>query len=131
MNRYRQEVRDAHVLIQRWLSDADADDAVCDALLARFSPTFSMVTPQGVLLDYDALRTFFQAQRGARPGLHIAIAEARVLTEHAHGATVFYREWQQLPGQPAIPRFSTAVLTCDDAGHILWKHLHETAQPLA
>ncbi|WP_343463102.1 DUF4440 domain-containing protein [Pantoea sp.] len=130
MNRYLQEVRDAHVLIQRWLGDVNADDALGDALLARFSASFSMVTPHGALLDVNALRSFFRAQRGARPDLQITIAEARVLTQHAHGATVFYQEWQQLPGQPAMPRFSTAVLTCDDAGEILWQHLHETAQPV-
>jgi len=43
MNRYFQEVLDAHVLIQHWLGNKETKDEMCSHLLARFSPTYSTV----------------------------------------------------------------------------------------
>jgi len=129
MNRYFKEVLDAHVLIQNWLGDADAHADICDKLLLRFSPTFSMVTPGGVLLDFAALNAFFSTQRGARQGLNIEIMDMQVITENERGATVSYKEIQQLPGEEATRRFSTAVFEKGDEGHAIWRHLHETSLP--
>jgi hypothetical protein len=52
MNRYFKEVLDAHELIRNWLGNKEAHDEVCEELLARFSPAYSMVTPGGALLDF-------------------------------------------------------------------------------
>ena len=99
MNRYFKEVLDTHVLIQDWLGDANAHADICDKLLLRFSLTFSMVTPGGVLLDFAALKAFFSTQRGARQGLNIEIIDMQVIAENERGATVTYKEIQQLPGR--------------------------------
>lgn len=131
MNRYCQEVLDAHTLISRWLGDETAHDDVCEKLLSRFSPAFSMVTPGGTVLDFAALNTFFRTQRGARPGLNIDIGDMQVIAEGEKSATVVYKEWQQLPGQSATLRFSTVVFESEDDGNLRWRHLHETALPLA
>lgn len=129
MNRYFKEVLDTHVLIRHWLGDAEAHADLCDKLLSRFSPTFSMVTPDGALLDFAALHAFFSTQRGARPGLHIEIIDLQLIAENERGATVTYEEIQQLPGQQATRRFSTAVFERDNEGHAIWRHLHETSLP--
>jgi len=129
MNRYFKEVLDAHELIRNWLSNKDAHDDVCEKLLARFSPGYSMVTPGGTLLDFTTLSTFFRTQRGARPGLDIDISEMQMVAESEGNATVVYKELQQLPGQNATLRFSTVVFEVNDAGKVLWRHLHETSLP--
>ena len=129
MNFYFREVEEAHVLIRRWLGHADAQDEVCSTLLSRFSPAFSMVTPGGARLDFNALTAFFRSQRGARPGLHINISEMQLIAEHEGGATVAYQELQQLPGQAATLRFSTVVFELDANGDVVWRHLHETSLP--
>lgn len=129
MNCYFQEVLDAHALILRWLGDADSPAAVCDALLARFSPDYSMVTPGGALLDYAALNTFFRSQCGARAGLTLEIDNMQLIAESAGGATVTYRERQQLPGQEATLRFSTVVFELGADNQVIWRHLQETALP--
>lgn len=129
MNRYFKEVLDAHLLIRNWLGDADAHTDICEKLLSRFSPEFSMVTPGGALLDFAALKAFFCTQRGARQGLNIEIIDMQVIAGHERGATVTYKELQQLPGQEATLRFSTAVFEWDDDGHAIWRHLHETSLP--
>lgn len=44
MNRYFQEVLDAHRLIASWLGDNRCSKDTCEQLLGRFSPQYSMVT---------------------------------------------------------------------------------------
>ncbi|MBB1201206.1 DUF4440 domain-containing protein [Enterobacteriaceae bacterium 89] len=129
MNHYFKEVLDAHVLIRNWLGDADAQADICENLLSRFSPEFSMVTPGGALLDFAALKAFFSTQRGARQGLNIEIKDMQVIVENEKGATVTYKELQQLPGQEATLRFSTVVFELNHNGDVIWRHLHETSLP--
>lgn len=129
MNRYFKEVLDAHELIRNWLGKKDAHDDVCEKLLARFSHAYSMVTPGGAMMDFAALDAFFRTQRGARPGLDIDIYDMQIVAESERNATVLYKELQQLPGQNATLRFSTVVFEVNDAGKVLWRHLHETSLP--
>jgi len=131
MNRYLKEVLDAHELIRHWLGNKDAHDDVCEKLLARFSPEYSMVTPGSALLDFPALSAFFRTQRGARPGLNIDICDMQIVAESERTATVVYKEMQQLPGQSSTLRFSTVVFEVNDAGNVTWRHLHETSLPQA
>jgi len=130
MNRYFQEVLDAHVLIRRWLSDTSCSPDVCDQLLARFSPAYSMVTPGGIKLDLSSLVTFFRSQRGQKVGLEIEIENMQLIAESATGATVTYQERQKMPGQAETLRFSTVVFEAGKDNQVMWRHLHETALPL-
>ena len=41
----------------------------------------------------------------------------------------YLKEIQQLPGEEATRRFSTAVFETRDDGHAIWRHLHETSLP--
>ncbi len=129
MNRYFQEVIDAHELISYWLGNETTATEVGETLLARFSPAYSMVTPGGAMLDFTALASFFRTQRGAKRGLHIDIENMQLVAESAGGATVTYQERQQLPGQSATLRFSTVVFESEQDGTVRWRHLHETFLP--
>lgn len=129
MNRYFQEVLDAHNLIRAWLGNHTAKDEICDQLLARFSPAFSMVTPGGGMLDITTLTSFFRTQRGARVGLEIEISDMRIIAEGEKSATVVYKELQRLPDQPPTLRFSTVVFDVNRDDELLWRHLHETSLP--
>ncbi|GBU14589.1 hypothetical protein AwEntero_31900 [Enterobacterales bacterium] len=127
MNRYFQEVLDAHQLIRRWLGEASAPQEVCESLLGRFSSAFSMVGISGNRLDTAGLSAFFRTQGGAKSGLEIEIENMQLVAESATGAVVTYQERQQLPGQNATLRYSTAVYELDEGGKVMWRHLHETA----
>ncbi|MDO6708844.1 DUF4440 domain-containing protein [Photobacterium sp. 1_MG-2023] len=129
MNRYFYEVIAAHELIGRWLSDVNCPIEVCDNLLARFSPAYSMMTPGGEFLDNTLLTSFFRTQCGAKPGLKIEIDNLQLVAEHATGATVTYQERQQMPDQEATWRFSTVVFELEAENQVIWRHLHETALP--
>ena len=124
MNPYFTEVLQAHVAIEAWLGKGDGD---ANALIARFSPDYSMITLSGTVLNHDQLSQFFLAQRAAKPGLRIEVDEMRLLAEWPQGAVVSYRERQRLPGQPATTRRSTVIFTLKES-QPLWRHLHETAE---
>lgn len=123
MNRYIQEVIEAHVAIENWLGKGEGD---VQALLARFSPVFTMVTPGCKTLTFDSLSAFFQAQRGAKPGLKISLDEITVIAEWPGGAVVSYSEWQSLPGQENTLRHSTVIFS-NAGSDLLWLRLHETS----
>lgn len=127
MNRYFKEVLDAHDLIQSWLGDGNSKHDICENLLSHFSPQYLMITTSGALLDFNALSSFFRTQHGVREGLEIEIKDMKIISENETGATVFYKELQQLPEQDATLRYSTVVFELDQAGRVIWKHLHETA----
>ena len=126
MNPYFQEVLDAHVLIARWLGEADAPDALFAQLMARFSADFGMVSPGGKTLSRTGLEAFFMAHRGARPGLDIEIIDMQQLSVSEKGAAVAYRERQRVPGQAPTLRCSVAVFECSDGGAVAWRYLQET-----
>ncbi|MGK3135285.1 DUF4440 domain-containing protein [Pantoea trifolii] len=130
MNRYFKEVMDAHELIRNWLGNSAADDEVCEKLLARFSPAYSMMTTGGVLLNINQLKSFFRTQRGARPGLNIEITDLQIVAESEGGAIVTYKERQKICELAATLRFSTVVFELNQDGSVIWRHLHETSMHL-
>lgn len=120
------DVITTHELIRAWLGASAPDSAVLDALLARFSPDYTMITPAGTELDYASLRAFFSSAGGSRRGLQMQISELALLQESAAGAVVAYRERQTLADGSSTARLSTVVYEKSPDGKLLWRHLHET-----
>ena len=125
-NPYFDNVLSTHVLIRQWLGGEVAAPAQCAALLARFSPHFTMMSPGGKQLDAAGLTAFFEAAGGSRPGLQMHISDLLLIQESAAGACVAYREVQSLPGGDNTERWSTVVYEKTQDGALLWRHLHET-----
>lgn len=126
MHPFFDDVVSTHELIRGWLAGATTEAAAYTALLARFAPGFSMISPGGKVLDKAGLAAFFSAAAGSRPGLHMQIADLALLQESDHGATVSYREFQSQPGAQPSERWSTVVYEKTSDGGLLWRHLHET-----
>lgn len=55
MNPYLQEVLDAHVLIERWLSHGEGS---AEALMKRFAADFTMIPLSGEKMDYPTVSRF-------------------------------------------------------------------------
>ncbi len=55
MNPYLQEVLDAHVLIERWLSHGEGS---AEALVKRFAADFTMIPLSGEKMDYPTVSRF-------------------------------------------------------------------------
>jgi len=122
---YFDEVIQAHEAIERWFAE-EQEEAALERLLARFSPRFSMVTPLGRMLDFEALRTLFQMAGGKRSGFRIELGELRGIALHERGATVSYREQQTDASGLHTDRRSTVVFEKTGSGRVIWRHLHET-----
>jgi hypothetical protein len=121
---YIEEVIQAHVAIEQWLAE-ERPAPELEQLLARFSPQFSMISPLGRLLDFDALTELFTQAGGKKLGFRIQLSELRGVALHDGGATVSYREQQTDATGLQTDRRSTVVFERQD-GRVLWRHLHET-----
>ena len=122
--RYFDLVSETHVEIEGWFSGLEP--GVLPVLLARFSPQFSMIAPNGNELDVNGVEVLFEQLRGARPGLNITLSEFKGIALHAGGAVVSYRELQEEHNGNRTDRRATVVFEIDANGKVLWRHLHET-----
>jgi hypothetical protein len=122
---YFDEVIQAHVAIEKWLAE-EQDASELECLLTRFSPQFSMVSPLGRVLDFDALEQLFMLAGGKKLGFRIQLSELRGLALHNGGATVSYREQQTDATGLHSDRRSTVVFEKQADGKVLWRHLQET-----
>ena len=122
--RYFDLVSETHVEIEGWFSGLEP--GVLPVLLARFSPQFSMIAPNGNELDVNGVEVLFEQLRGARPGLNITLSEFKGIALHAGGAVVSYRELQEEHNGNRTDRRATVVFEIDASGKVLWRHLHET-----
>jgi hypothetical protein len=122
---YFDEVIQAHVAIEQWLAE-ERDASELKKLLARFSPQFSMISPLGRVLDFDALNELFTLAGGKKLGFRIELSELRGIAFYDGGATVSYREHQTDATGQHSDRRSTVVFEKHADGRVIWRHLHET-----
>ena len=122
---YFDEVIQAHVAIEQWLAE-EQDDFALEQLLSRFSPQFSMLSPLGRVLDFEALSELFQLAGGKKLGFRIELSELRGVALYEEGAVVSYREQQTDATGLHSDRRSTVVFEKDADGGLIWRHLHET-----
>ncbi|EJM12931.1 hypothetical protein PMI22_05160 [Pseudomonas sp. GM21] len=122
---YFDEVIQAHVAIEQWLAE-EQDDSALEQLLSRFSPQFSMLSPLGRVLDFEALSELFQLAGGKKLGFRIELSELRGVALYDGGAVVRYREQQTDATGLHSDRRSTVVFEKDADGGLIWRHLHET-----
>ncbi|MCW2271208.1 hypothetical protein D3C77_107830 [compost metagenome] len=121
-------VIDLHVLIQQWLAGAAQSDQL-PALMAHFSPSFSMIGLSGLQLDHAGLHALFTQAYGKRPGLEIGIDELQLIAQADGLTVVHYREHQHDARVLHSVRRSTAVFEQLKNGSLRWLRLHETPCP--
>ena len=129
MNRYFQEVIDAHHLISDVLGKRDTSGDKRLQLLSRFDHGFIMIAPTGAIFDHQQLVDFFEQQQGSRPGLKITLFDFILIAEDEKNAIIAYKERQDFPDKPSTLRYSTLVFSYKQC-RLQWRHLHETFLPL-
>jgi hypothetical protein len=122
---YFEEVIQAHEAIERWFA-VEENDVALRQLLSRFSPAFSMISPLGRVLDFDALAALFRMAGGKKNGFRIELSELHGIAWHEHGATVSYRERQTDASGLHSDRRATVVFEQTESGRVIWRHLQET-----
>jgi hypothetical protein len=122
---YFEEVIQAHEAIERWFA-VEGDDAELERLLARFSPEFSMISPLGRMLNFEALSALFRMAGGKKRGFKIELSELCGIALHERGAMVSYREQQTDASGLHTDRRSTVAFEKLESGRVIWRHLQET-----
>ncbi|WP_095055637.1 DUF4440 domain-containing protein [Pseudomonas sp. Irchel s3b2] len=122
---YFDEVIQAHIAIEQWLAE-ERDASELKLLLTRFSPRFSMISPLGRVLDFEALNELFLLAGGKKLGFRIELSELRGVALYDGGAVVSYREQQTDATGLHSDRRSSVVFEKQADGKVLWRHLHET-----
>ncbi|MCQ4159893.1 nuclear transport factor 2 family protein [Roseomonas sp. GC11] len=125
--RAAREVVDLHTVLQAWFNAEGSEDVA--TVLDHFDEGFTMITPTGAVVTYDAARAGFAAGRGGRRSLVMEISDVVVRHVDATSALVSYRERQTQDGK-VTNRLSTALLLDrPDRAAPVWRHLQETWQP--
>jgi hypothetical protein len=122
---YFDEVIQAHIAIEQWLAE-ERDESELEQLLMRFSPQFSMISPLGRVLDFEALNELFLLAGGRKLGFRIELSELRGVALYDDGAVVSYREQQTDATGLHSDRRSSVVFEKQADGKVVWRHLHET-----
>ncbi|MBA8880919.1 DUF4440 domain-containing protein [Phyllobacterium myrsinacearum] len=123
--RFFHEIVDIHRAIERWFTGR-AEPAELVPLLARFSPTFQMVSMQGNTLGKEEVAELFGRMHGKRPELRISIDQMDTSHEWPGGVCLTYRETHADSDGFQTVRRSTVLLEASADGSLQWRHLHET-----
>ncbi|MCO8313727.1 DUF4440 domain-containing protein [Pseudomonas mandelii] len=111
--------------IEQWLAET-RDEYELEQLLTRFSQQFSMISPLGRVLDFEALNELFLLAGGQKLGFRIELSELRGIALYDGGAVVSYREQQTDATGLHSDRRSSVVFEKQADGKVVWRHLHET-----
>jgi hypothetical protein len=123
------EIERLHRFFERWLGDAATDPAEFARIEPAWPSDFTLITPDGAVLDRAAVIGWLRQARGVRADpaapFRIEIRNAAVRLALPGGFRLCtYDEWQSIRGVESLRR-STALLEArGDA--VLWRHLQET-----
>ncbi len=123
-----QEVIDLHTFFEEWLGGAlPADDAIFARFSAATDPGFTLIGPDGAMMESAAIAGWIRHAHGTRPGFRLWTTDHRLHYADAGCALVTYREWQTRDGVTTC-RFSTAffVPAATAPLGLCWRHVHET-----
>ncbi|WP_165367459.1 DUF4440 domain-containing protein [Phytoactinopolyspora endophytica] len=125
----RGEIIRLHRIIERWLSgraslDGDEFGGFRDVL----APAFTMVDPDGALVDRERVLEAVQAAHGTEPTIEIRIHDIALVAADAETVVATYREEHRGATSGRSQRQATATFIREHrAPHGLrWRHLHET-----
>ena len=93
---------------------------------------FTLISPQGSMVDRHGAEAWIWDAHGRRPGLHIWIERPQIRAHRGDVTVICYEEWQA-EGETTSARLSTAVFVAaaDTPNGIRWLHVHETWLPTA
>ena len=132
----RTEIVELHRFFTEWMGGVLPDtDATWSGLENGLAPGFTLVTPEGVVHERDALLASLRLSHGRyapERGFKIGIRNFTCRHVEEHTVVVTYEEWQVLDGAER-GRISTAVFERNPAmpNRVRWLHVHETWLPTA
>jgi hypothetical protein len=130
------EVDDLHNLFLAWYAGEHAKNRNWYDLniASRMDSGFSIVAPDGAVLDYGQILDLIYEGHGMSNEFRIKTRYARMLWQSGDFLLIAYEEWQHHAVNTPVSengRISTALLIRDASlpGGLRWLHVHETWLP--
>ena len=129
MNDWQAEVVELHEYFEGYLGGALPAD-LTDRMTDAFADEFSMVNPDGMVVDTASVVTAISGQHGQHKGMKMWITDFDLITDTDVHVIGRYIEHQKV-GEDGNRRLSTVVFRKDDAAPngLRWLALHETWLP--
>lgn len=128
---YQREIEGLHRFFVAWFR---GELARTPEIFARFTaataPGFTLISPDGGLIDRAAAIDWIENAHGSRTDFDIWIEDFRLHQQHDKIAVVTYEEWQRTE-TGVTARLSTALFAHDGLAPngVVWLHVHETWLP--
>ncbi len=120
------EIVELHQFFEDWFSASDESSIDLDRVAEALAADFTMVGPDGRLVEAEELLAALREARGSKPGLRIWIDRVRVLHRSGDMTVAMYEERQKSEGGESR-RVSTAVFRDfeQNPNALEWLHVQE------
>lgn len=133
MNIIAQATEEINLFIQNigeWFrSDVEGNKATEDAILGRFHPDFIMITPGGIVVNFEELSAWLPTVYGLKPDISVEVTAIKAQFVQTDSVLMTYTEFQYRPAGDN-KRIATALFVRDEDGQLKWHHLQETWSPV-
>ncbi len=121
------EIEASHDFFVRWFLGTAGDDEFA-LWLRTTAPEFRLTTPDGAMLDLDAIRPWIAGAKGSQTTrFEIGIEDVEAIHASADAVLLIYVERQYREGR-TTRRQSMALFLKDESAPrgVVWRHLQET-----
>ena len=126
----REEVETLHRHFVGWFTGALDEEQFEACVVSRLDPGMLFVSPEGAVLEFEALVAALRQGHGTNPDFRIAIRDVTVRAQSESHVVATYQEWQRNARASAAPnnaRITTAVFAAGPP--LRWLQVHETWLP--
>ena len=128
----RGEVETLHRHFVGWFTGALDETQFEACVVRRLDPEIVFISPEGVVMGFEALVASLRRGHGTNPDFRIAIRDVTVRALSQSHVIATYQEWQRDARASAAPnnaRIATAVFAAGPP--LRWLQVHETWLPAA
>lgn len=125
---YAREIEELHAFFVAWFrGELPRTPEVFTRFTNVTAPEFTLISPNGVMIDYAAAVDWIENAHGSRTNFNIWIENFRLHQQHDGVAIVTYDEWGESE-DGVTSRVSTAIFADDETtpNGVRWLHVHET-----
>jgi hypothetical protein len=126
MEKYVKEIRDLHQYFQDYLlGNIDAESM--DYFDRVIDTSFTIVTDDGGILDFDGIKDYVRNMYGQRSHFRIWTENVTLKQHIGNVMVVTYEEWQTIDDTSTV-RVSTGIFRedADAPNGLVWLHVHES-----
>ncbi|MGH1482165.1 MAG: hypothetical protein ACRBM6_26130 [Geminicoccales bacterium] len=126
----RREVVDLHDFFTDWFNGTADRDLLERRFLSRLDPAFTLIPPEGTVLEAADIGSAFQDAFGMNKGFRIQIRDVTIQRDMEAHVLATYTEWQTGAQQSAFANNARITTVLMEKGTpFQWLHIQETWLP--